>query len=447
MVPIPGSREGPENPVRIALQLDDGTRLQDAFPSGRTLWELLRHFAPTRECVEQLGESTPVCVYMRTEMSGTAALQKTTLKSLGLTAGNAIIRFTLKKGESPEAREPVAPGTEAPGPSGPDPRAADGAAPSQSSAGPDRQPDGRASDGEPAPTPSSPFGGRGWRLGGPPGAADPLEASAAKQPPNRSSPGGPSKPKKSRPGQEEPPEAAQAVEREAVVCHPDRERLPRARPAELPDQFFEVTVDDVRKRLAQLKSERKRLEEAPLVTKSFREAQEKKKLERYPKVVLRVQFPDRYVLQGFFRPNETVGDLRDFVKQHLGNPDLPFYLFVAPPKTVLNDDAETLFQAKLFPAALVHFGTQQPTDFYLEAQLLEATVAPSAADLLAARSTSRAPTPSEPEEVPAEPEEAGEEASGGPPEPPEPAPEAARPLRRSPGKVPKWLKLPAAGKR
>lgn len=41
-----------------------------------------------------------------------------------------------------------------------------------------------------------------------------------------------------------------------MVCHPDLEELLQAWPAELPDEFFEVTVDDVRRRLAQLKSER-----------------------------------------------------------------------------------------------------------------------------------------------------------------------------------------------
>lgn len=48
MVPAARSRVGPENTVRIALQLDDGSRLQDTFCSGRTLWELLSHFPQTR---------------------------------------------------------------------------------------------------------------------------------------------------------------------------------------------------------------------------------------------------------------------------------------------------------------------------------------------------------------------------------------------------------------
>ena len=46
------------------------------------------------------------------------------------------------------------------------------------------------------------------------------------------------------------------MDRDPVVCHPDLEVLLQAWPAELPDEFFEVTVDDVRRRLAQLKSER-----------------------------------------------------------------------------------------------------------------------------------------------------------------------------------------------
>ncbi|XP_072501482.1 tether containing UBX domain for GLUT4 isoform X4 [Notamacropus eugenii] len=351
MVPVSHSREGPENTVRIALQLDDGTRLQDTFCSRQTLWEILDHFVHTKECVEQLCESTPVCVYMRDEITGRAALQKTTLKSLGLTGGNAII-----------------------------------------------------------------------------------------------SPGGPSKPKKSKPGQEQEQEPEEPMERETVVCHPDLEDLFQAWPAELPDEFFEITVDDVRRRLAQLKSERKRLEEAPLVTRSWREAQMKEKLERYPKIALRILFPDRYILQGFFRPNETVGDLRDFVRSHLGNPELSFYLFLAPPKTILSDDTLTLFQANLFPAALVHFGSREPTDFYLEPQLLENTISPSSADVLVARCMSRASaTPTvlpalEPEL--SEQEESAEVAV----ESPEPVAGTAQPVRRNPGKVPKWLKLPA-GKR
>lgn len=36
--------------VRIALQMEDGSRLQDSFSCGQSLWELLTHFPQTR-CV------------------------------------------------------------------------------------------------------------------------------------------------------------------------------------------------------------------------------------------------------------------------------------------------------------------------------------------------------------------------------------------------------------
>ncbi|XP_048653007.1 tether containing UBX domain for GLUT4 isoform X2 [Marmota marmota marmota] len=509
---------------------------------------------------------------MRDEVTGGEALRSTTLQSLGLTGGSATIRFVMKQCDSAGKQEPGAMGSKTPGslasstsatqaagsplpllkPGGlirGDLRCQDDAGTSGSSLTGGSEP-GDAQAKQSAKKPASatfvPFSGGGQRLGGPSQSARPPVSPLAVSPKSFSCPGGPSKPKKSRPVEEPqqewpwpvaamatpeqvksallisscletrpgpswtpqprpngfrqspwkcdrrsaPPEvpvsrlgkcqpsppteaalptptcvdvlgvhldficekeraAKEAlqlpVDRDPVVCHPDLEDLLQAWPAELPDEFFEVTVDDVRRRLAQLKSERKRLEEAPLVTRAFREAQMKEKLERYPKVVLRVLFPDRYILQGFFRPSETVGDLRDFVRSHLGNPQLPFHLFVAPPRTVLDDHTLTLFQANLFPAALVHFGAEEPTGLYLEPGLLEHTISPSAADVLVARCMSRAtrsplPLPT-PGAVPLESEPAAEEGALGPPGS---LPGAVQPMRRNPGKVPKWLRLPAS---
>lgn len=59
---------------------------------------------------------------------------------------------------------------------------------------------------EPGPAPFVPFSGGGQRLGGPSGSARCLVSPSAKLPKSFSSPGGPSEPKKSRPGQEPQPE-------------------------------------------------------------------------------------------------------------------------------------------------------------------------------------------------------------------------------------------------
>ncbi|NP_001412365.1 tether containing UBX domain for GLUT4 isoform 7 [Mus musculus] len=397
MVPVSRSREGPENIVRIAFQLDDGSRLQDAFCSRQTLWELLSHFAQTRERLQQLGEKTPVCVYMRNEVTGRAALQNTTLQSLGLTGGSATIRFVIKQCDTAGKQESIAVRSKAPG-SPVSSLSADQASSStllplnsgEFSRGDlnhegDANTSGTGLEGGPKPTdaqtkqstsepasaPFVPFSGGGQRLGGPSASLRPLTSPSANSSKSFSGPGGPSKPKKPKPGEE-----------------PQQEPEP---------------------------------------------------------VALRVLFPDRYILQGFFRPSETVGDLRDFVRSHLGNPELSFYLFIAPPKMVLDDHTLTLFQANLFPAALVHFGAEEPTGLYLEPGLLEHTVSPSTADVLVARCMSRAsgspPLLPAPDPVSLESEPIAEDGALGPPEPIQ---GTAQPVKRSLGKVPKWLKLPAS---
>ncbi|NXA24571.1 ASPC1 protein, partial [Ibidorhyncha struthersii] len=387
MVPV-SNRVGIGNTVRIALQLDDGSRLQDTFLCHQTLWELLSHFAKIREFMEQHGEFSPVCIYMRDEISGKDALEKTTLKSLGLTGGSAIIRVVMKKCSSSGQEEAVGATVrcneltmrpdsiegevDVPLPQANTfPKDLDHRDVAMSlNSCTDMQDsirESRASleemwpSSEPESTPFVPFFGDGQRLGDSSVAATSLglDMPPSKLPTTFSSPGGPSKPKKSKNSQELQKDQEQLVERDPLVCHLDLlEPLP-ASPEELPDEFFEVTVDDVRKRLAQLQSERQVLflgatevapypfvEQTPLMTKSLREAQLKEKLERYPKVVLRVRFPDRHVLQGFFHPSETVGILKDFVRSHLADADLPFYLFIAPPRIILNDESLTLFEVR-----------------------------------------------------------------------------------------------------
>ncbi|NXS49178.1 ASPC1 protein, partial [Balaeniceps rex] len=323
------------------------------------------------------------------QILGKDALEKTTLKSLGLTGGSAIIRVVMKKYSS-SGREEAVGATVRCNELTVRPGSIEGAVDvplSQANTFPedldhgdvamslnsctDKQDSIREShasleelgpSSEPESAPFVPFFGDGQRLGDSSVAVPSLglDIPSSKLPTTFSSPGGPSKPKKSKDSQELQKKQEQLVEREPLVCHLDLlEPLP-AVPEELPDEFFEVTVDDVRKRLAQLQSERQvpfllatEIAPSPLMTKSLREAQLKEKLERYPKVVLRVHFPDRHVLQGFFHPSETVGILRDFVRSHLADADLPFYLFIAPPRMILNDEGLTLFEVRTHVCSVI----------------------------------------------------------------------------------------------
>lgn len=47
--------------VRIALQMEDGSRLQGSFSCGQSLWEVLTHF-PEMRCVYVPVQSVRICV-------------------------------------------------------------------------------------------------------------------------------------------------------------------------------------------------------------------------------------------------------------------------------------------------------------------------------------------------------------------------------------------------
>uniref|UniRef100_A0A7N5ZXV5 RBD domain-containing protein n=1 Tax=Anabas testudineus TaxID=64144 RepID=A0A7N5ZXV5_ANATE len=496
-----------DSQVRIALQMEDGSRLQGSFSCGQSLWELLTHFPQTS--VSELSESgsTPVCVYMRDEVSGEEALKKTTLKSLGLTGGSAIVRFLLKKDKSPGeadggevietvampatpvAKETTPKSSSLPDPAPPCPETSPTDVPikgsghdwpmetlrmptpvsstssfpvqleevpsPQTSVRPKIPPVGREmpeEDGEEAgpsglnsqdsssassapSAPFIPFSGGGQRLGGLDAGAVAHSLSSSLSPLTAAveSP----KAKKAKPSYnssakvkdfDHMEEFLEPVEREPLIYHLDLVSCHSERHEDLPDEFFEVTVDDVRKRFAQLKSERKLLEEAPLMTKSLREAQMKEKMDRYPKVVLRVQFPDRHVLQGFFRPLET----GVFLFMHR--------MLITPPKTILDDPSATLFQVRLF-IQVQHMNSCTSVLFLFCLNLFFLSLLLILSCMLQSPSASPSSLASE---EPLSPPEPKEETSGSEQEAQDPSAhsQAPKPTRSDPGKVPKWLKLP-----
>lgn len=82
-------------PVDICVQLEDGTRKQAQFMPADNLWFVIQQL--TGE-VEQKFPS-PVILYMRQEIVGQEKLKKTTLKSLGILEGRALLRFVNKQPE------------------------------------------------------------------------------------------------------------------------------------------------------------------------------------------------------------------------------------------------------------------------------------------------------------------------------------------------------------
>jgi tether containing UBX domain for GLUT4 len=146
----------------------------------------------------------------------------------------------------------------------------------------------------------------------------------------------------------------------------------RREAVELPDEFYEVTPDDLK--AAQSTTQKRKQMDEQLMTRDMRERHKK----RYLATKLRVKMPDRIEIEGTFSVLETIGDVVQFVREQLRDAALPFYLFVTPPRTVLSEyqlDA-TLGELELVPAAVIMlaFGTprapakvEQP---FLKAELM-----------------------------------------------------------------------------
>lgn len=93
------------------------------------------------------------------------------------------------------------------------------------------------------------------------------------------------------------------------------------------DEVLEPTIEQLREHIDDLK---KIQEGKPLTTAEQRALDKAKrreaKIARFPKVQIRVQFPNRYVLQGEFSPEDTIGHVAEFVRPYLADSEIKFNL-------------------------------------------------------------------------------------------------------------------------
>jgi len=153
-----------------------------------------------------------------------------------------------------------------------------------------------------------------------------------------------------------------ACERETIIFNIKRPSSESGSTTQdLDESFFKVTVDDLRKRLTDLKSSSNENEKM-LMTKSLRQKKELERISCFPKVAIRFQFPDKTTIQGIFRPLETVSSLKEFLSSYLLEDMNSYELFTTPPKYILKDKNETLYHAKLIPAAIIYVSSKRNAD-------------------------------------------------------------------------------------
>lgn len=120
------------------------------------------------------------------------------------------------------------------------------------------------------------------------------------------------------------------------------------------EDFYEFTADDYFRLLAVKK------EDKFLKTRKIREAEQAAQRSRITKALIRVRFPDNFTLEASFHPSETIQDLVNLLMKVIARPDLPFYLYTAPPKTQIRDMSQDFYSAGFVPGAIVYFSYNEP---------------------------------------------------------------------------------------
>ncbi|XP_066156793.1 tether containing UBX domain for GLUT4 [Euwallacea fornicatus] len=382
-----------EGDVALAVNLENGTRITDTFSPNTTLLCILKKVCPENA----VPDKNPVVIYTRREIYG-QELEACTLRSLGLIGGRAMIRVLnrnpelLKQQANVSTLLPSKPTEEKP------------FVRKFQSIEPEQSPQ---ADNQPGKTSAEPDS-----LKHDYGVGHSMIDSNIQPQNNMKNPGGNllKLAREKRKSSENFPENSEkgkkklvqtdpvdkwSIEEEFVFCGERNgmvfslESAHSVPSEDLPDEFFELTIDDAKKILRDIKRMRHDLENRMLKTSHLRELEESKKqlrsLNKYKRTIIRVQFPDRTVIQGTFKPMETVRDVLEFIRGYLENQNLDFYLYSTPPKSILCQDNK-LIEIGCVPGALLYFGAAtMQRDGFLKKELQDKFTSNSIASLAAAR--------------------------------------------------------------
>ncbi|XP_052741641.1 tether containing UBX domain for GLUT4 isoform X2 [Bicyclus anynana] len=388
-----------ESNVTIGLTLNDGERIMGDFTPNTSLYDLIMSLAPS----ELTSLENPTILYMRQEVTGISALKEKTLRKIGLIAGRAILRLLDKSPDpiqanvssvyrrvQPETTESAAQHTELdnPGPSGVKDKDIKKTFDPIKLIQKEKEQKHHETDqtrGDEGIIPESTE------------TDDEKTKKISENPTTHtdSQPTMSSEPQKQLLTQENL-ERRLRIEEEVTFVGTQKAiafkqpEMAEDELSDLPDDFYELSIEEVRKMYHELQQQRIVLENTPMLTAAKRQELEQQtsvqKLNTYKNVVVRVQFPDNMILQGVFTPTNTIEDVQLFVREHLHNQDKPFHIFTTPLKETL-DPKMTLLEAKFVPCVHMHFKWLEDSThpLYLKEEIYTKKTSSDAASILASK--------------------------------------------------------------
>ncbi|XP_013190543.2 tether containing UBX domain for GLUT4 [Amyelois transitella] len=408
---VEADRRREESNVTICLLLADGERRTADYCPNISLHDLLTSLAPN----EYTSFNNPTILYMRQEVTGEPALRQKTLRHLGLISGRAILRLLNKDEEARQAN--VSAIYRCPLPAQVNTQCSNiNKDESQKNICPTQLPSTSTAEScVPGPSevkksfehkifdpikhiknvkksvPNPNEGKQGHQNENNLNNESPMEIEESQILPSNVS----NTPSQSSLSTQENLERRLRIEEEVTFLGAQK-AIAFVQPdvteeefGDLPDDFYDLTIEEVRKLYHELQKNRMELENTPLIPASKKEEMDKQstqqQLNNYKNAVVRVQFPDRIILQGVFSPNDKIADVITFIKSHLEYPEKPFHIFTTPLKETMDPDM-TLFDAKCVPCVHMHFKwAEDDGKPYLREEIYAKQTSSSAASLLASK--------------------------------------------------------------
>lgn len=301
-----------EEEVTICLQLEDGTRLNGSYIPSSNLRTIINEMCPEKS------HDNPVVIYMRSEIFA-EELEKTSLKTLGVLSGRVLLRLINSDPESLKVQANVS----APLPQKPRLEEPEVEKPKQVESkqtvafqfkNVDQLKEKKIEVEEKEKM-----------------EVDEEAVEPSKVEPSQSQQQQKEDEKKESISESQEPEIPPVIntldDRGTIIFSLDSLQT---QSMELPDSFFDLTESDVRLLYRELRREVDNNENAPLMTEQLRKLEENKKilnqLAIYKNCAVRIQLPDRHVIQTKFLTVDTIEKVMDFVKDFLIEPEMKFYL-------------------------------------------------------------------------------------------------------------------------
>lgn len=318
--------------ITICIQTEDGSRVNGSFSCSTTLQDIISKMCPEKGSSDQ----NPIVIYMRKEVFG-ESLKTTTLKSLGLSSGSALLRLVNADPESLKTQANVS------APLARKPRMTE----EEEDAKRLLQRSSASTSGQSTSSTIEVFES--------PIKEEMMENDVVAEVPMEVNPIIVKEeiPIKLESTTQEIPMDTISVEdikvkeemladqkqTEAVIVKlDDRGTIifsldsfdSSTSTTELPDSFFDLTETDVRHLYRELKSQVDNYESSPLLTKQLRQLEASKKilnqLSLYKMCSLRIKFPNRLVIQTRFSTITKIEEIKEFVRSFLVDPKVEFDL-------------------------------------------------------------------------------------------------------------------------